>query len=97
MICCKHLRALEHAIQRQGIRETYRGRAWSDNCREWVYFDCFIDTAAVRAKFAFKACVKDHIHRGTHDGSERGFYCEECHDGVMGLFEPGPGTTVFRG
>ena len=32
---------------------TYRGKAWSDNCREWVYFNCFIDTAAVRGLALF--------------------------------------------
>lgn len=94
---CKHLLALEHAILARGIKETYRGQAWSDNCREWVYFDCCMDLKAVRSSFVFDECVHDHIHRGTHDGSERGFYCGRCHDGVMGLFEPGPGTVVFKG
>ena len=94
---CEHLRPVEQAIQRQGIKETYRGQPWSDNCREWVYFDCYLDTAAIRTKIEFEACVKDHVLRGTHDGSERGFYCERCRDGVMGLSEPGPGTPVFKG
>jgi hypothetical protein len=94
---CGHLRAIEQAILGRGFRETSRGQAWSDNCREWVYFDCFIDTAAVRARFALAECVREHVHRGTHDGSERGFYCERCHDGVMGHFEPAPGAPVFRG
>ena len=94
---CEHLRALERAILARGIRETSRGQAWSQNCREWVYFDCYIDTGAVRERFALADCVKEHTHRGTHDGSERGFDCEKCHDGVMGLYAPMPGTPVFRG
>jgi len=94
---CEHLQALEQAIMDRGIKETSRGTAWSKNCREWVYFDCFIDAAAVRTRFAFAECVKEHTHRGTHDGSERGFVCERCHDGVMGLYEQTPRAPVFTG
>lgn len=93
---CKHLRSVEQAILARGIRETFRGPAWSRNCREWVYFDCFIDIAAVRSNFALDDCVQDHLHRGTHDGQERGFVCSECHDGIMGGYEQTPGTVVFR-
>jgi hypothetical protein len=94
---CEHLQAVEQAIIAQGIRETYRGQAWSSNCREWVYFDCYIDTAAVRQTFALADCVEDHVHRGTHDGQERGFTCSKCHDGIMGTFEPKQGSPLFRG
>jgi hypothetical protein len=44
---CESLDSPEEAILAEGIRESFRGKAWSENCREWVYFDCFIDTAAV--------------------------------------------------
>ena len=94
---CEHLRALEQAMIAAGLRETFRGQAWSDNCREWVYFDCFIDTAAVRAKFNLAGCVQEHAHRGTHDGRERGFECSTCKDGIMGAYEPAAGLKVFRG
>jgi len=67
---CEHLRPLEQAMLARGIRETFRGQAWSMNCREWVYFDCFIDAASVRASFAMDDCVYEHLHRGTHDGQE---------------------------
>ena len=80
-----------------GMRETYRGQVWSKNCREWVYFDCFIDTAAVRQKFKLAACVTEHAHRGTHDGQERGFVCSACWDAIMGEYEPSDGLAVFRG
>ncbi|MBZ5520698.1 MAG: hypothetical protein LAP21_00430 [Acidobacteriia bacterium] len=92
---CEHLKALEEAIIAAGMRETYRGQAWSNNCREWVYFDCYIDIEAVRKKFTLADCVHDHIHRGTHDGRERGLECTICHDGIMGSYEPG--ARVFRG
>jgi hypothetical protein len=92
---CEHLRAVEQAIIARGIRETFRGEAWSRNCREWVYFDCFIDTNAVRRHFPFADCVREHVHRGTHDGQERGFVCEQCHDAIMGLYEQSGGVAVF--
>ncbi|HEV2968976.1 MAG TPA: hypothetical protein VGY55_03235 [Pirellulales bacterium] len=94
---CEHLKALEQAIRARGISETYRGQAWTDNCREWVYFDCFIDTEAVRSRVALDDCVEDHVHRGTHDGQERGFYCSKCHDGVMGRYEPAREAVIFGG
>jgi len=94
---CEHLQAVEKAMIAAGIKETYRGEAWSKNCREWVYFDCFIDVAAVRRRFPLAACVQDHAHRGTHDGQERGLECTECHDAVMGVYEKTPGMTAFEG
>ncbi|HWZ45088.1 MAG TPA: hypothetical protein VNW97_16555 [Candidatus Saccharimonadales bacterium] len=92
---CEHLRPIEEAILAAGIPETYRGQAWSDNCREWVYFDCYIDIDAVRQRFSLAPCVHDHIHRGTHDGRERGLECSTCHDGIMGSY--GPVERVFQG
>ena len=82
---CIHLRELEQAIQAQGIRETYRGQAWSDHCREWVYFDCYLEREEIRRRFKLDACVKDHEHLGTHDGQEAGFFCSLHDDGVMGV------------
>jgi hypothetical protein len=94
---CDHLRPLEQAILARGIRETFRGKPWSQNCREWVYFDCFIDTDAVRRSLALPACVGDHVHRGTHDGQERGLVCSICHDAIMGRYETAPGVSIFTG
>lgn len=82
---CEHLAALETELLEAGIHVTLRGTAWSANCREWVYFDCVLDRTALRARLAFAACVVDHEHLGTHDGTEAGFVCEDCHDAVMGL------------
>lgn len=94
---CEHLRPLEQAIIALGARETFRGQPWSQNCREWVYFDCYIDTEAVSHSFPLPACVKAHAHRGTHDGQERGFVCSQCHDAIMGQYEPGVGVLTFKG
>lgn len=84
---CEHLRALERQIQAAGIKETFSGQAWSNNCREWVYFDCYLNSGEIRARIQIADCVKDHSHGGTHDGQESGFYCESCKDGIMGWHE----------
>lgn len=86
---CNHLRALEQALQAAGIRETSRGTPWSQNCREWVYFDVRLDTDALRQRFALLACVVVHENTDQRSGLEKGFVCEECHDAVMGLVHGG--------
>lgn len=92
---CEHLIALERAIASAGFKETYRGAVWSDNCREWVYFDCELPAVAIRQAFALADCVKDHVHRGTHDGQEAGFVCQIHKDGVMGHY-PGALASAPR-
>jgi hypothetical protein len=81
---CEHLRPLEEELIARGIPETFRGAPWEMNNREWVYFACVLDLPALRARLALAPCVVDHVHRGTHDGSEAGFQCEEHHDAIMG-------------
>ena len=81
---CEHLIELENAIKTAGIKETFRGAAWSQNCREWVYVDCVLDVEAIRQAYDLAACVKDHAHYGTHDGQEAGLVCEVHKDGIMG-------------
>ena len=93
---CEHLRPIEELLIARGVAETFRGQAWSMNCREWVYFDCFLDIRAIRAAMSLPVCVQDHSHRGTHDGQERGLVCTQCNDAVMGLYEPVPGRLIFQ-
>ena len=92
---CEHLSEVEDALLDSGAAVTYRGQAWSDNCREWVYFDCYLDTGRLRARFRLSDTVHDHNHRGTHDGQEHGLVCTLCHDGLMGLLEPMAGKPTF--
>ena len=96
---CEHLRELEQEMLAAGLQVTYRGQSWSRNCREWVYFDCYLDRAAIRERRVFAPSVKDHEHLGTHDGQEAGFVCEVCHDAIMGLhgLSRRPSTPVYRG
>jgi hypothetical protein len=92
---CEHLHALETALLERNIPVTFRGQAWSENCREWVYFGCFIDPEATREKFSLPDFVKAHSHRGTHDGQESGFVCLRCHDAIIGFLDPVPGKPDF--
>ena len=94
---CEHLSQLEQALIDRGIAVTFRGQAWSMNCREWVYFDCYLDISGIRKKLSLAECVQDHSHRGTHDGQEVGLVCTACHDGIMGLYEPVSGKPIFQG
>ena len=82
---CEHLRQLEDHIKSKGFQETFRGKAWSDNCRTWVYFDVVLDCDALIKRFGFPDCVKEHEHIGTHIGTEIGLVCEIHQDGVMGI------------
>lgn len=94
---CEHLAALEAEMLARDVRETFRGEAWSRNCREWVYFDCWLDRAALRQRFAFAPCVEDHVHRGTHDGAEAGLVCTQCWDAIMGVHDAfADGRLAYR-
>jgi hypothetical protein len=94
---CEHLSALERELIAAGIAETFRGQAWSENCREWVYFKCVLGLEALRARLTFASCVEDHLHCGTHDGAEAGFVCSACKDAVMGRHPDVAGeAAVYR-
>ena len=82
---CEHLDRLDRAIKTSGIRETSRGKAWSERCREWVYYECLLDLAEIRRRFDLDGCVVEHENFSTHEGQEEGFYCEVHFDGVMGF------------
>ncbi len=93
---CKHLQLLEQEIIQAGFKETYRGQAWSKNCREWVYFDCYLDRESIKNRFSLPGCVVEHQHRGTHDGQESGFVCEKCNDAIMGHYSVQSSSSVFK-
>ncbi len=90
---CEHLRALEQALIGSGAKETDRGRVWTRNCREFVYYDVVLDVEALAARFAFAPCVRVSENTDPKSGLERGFWCSACHDGVMGRLS---GAPVFR-
>lgn len=82
---CEHLILLDHELKSRGIVETYRGMAWSDKCREWVYYDCVLNLDAVRQRLKIPDCVCEHINDDARSGKEAGLFCTLCKDGVMGL------------
>ena len=93
---CEHLKDLEHELTARGFTGTFRGRVWSANAREWVYFNVCFDMPAVRAMFNFASCVVDHFHAGIFDGQEAGFECTEHKDAVRGVHpEFSRGVPVF--
>jgi hypothetical protein len=94
---CEHLRELEQEILAAGIRETWRGRPWSKNCREWVTFACFLDVAAIRARRPLPACVEDYSNDDPRSGLEAGLVCHRCWDAIVGVHPlgKGGGTVVF--
>lgn len=83
---CEHLQPMLDFLMSTGAKMSFAGQAWSKNCRTWVYLDRTLDTAALSRKFKLASCVRVHSHRGTHERSEYGFYCEEHQDGLMGPY-----------
>ena len=82
---CEHLIDLDSELKTIGIRETFRGRPWSDNCREWVYYDCLLDLESIRQRFKFSSFIETHINDDIKSGMEAGFVCDLCKDAVIGL------------
>jgi hypothetical protein len=84
MAVCEHLIGVDRALAAAGCTETYRGQAWSDNCREWVYFDTVLDLEALRREHGLDPVVVDHRNEDQKSGTEQGLVCTVHHDGVMG-------------
>ena len=82
---CEHLRELDNELKARGINETYRGQPWSDNCREWVYYDCVLNIEKISARYNFPPTVESHRNDDNKSGMELGFVCTRCHDGIMGV------------
>lgn len=85
---CEHLSELESELIGRGIPVTYRGQAWSHNCREWVYFDCYLDVESIRARLNLPNCVEAHSNDDPRSGVERGLVCSMHLDGIIGLHQP---------
>jgi hypothetical protein len=86
---CEHLAKLEEELIKANIKETYRGQVWTKNCREWVYFDVVLNTESLSKRLNLPSCVSIHENLDPKSGTERGFYCEICKDGIMGLISGG--------
>jgi hypothetical protein len=85
---CSHLQPLERALAAAGVPETFRGKAWSKNCREWVYFDVVLTLASIRPHLP--PHVDTHENLDPRSGTERGFVCGLCGDAIMGRIDGAP-------
>jgi len=81
---CIHLFPLEQEIKSKGIRETFRGQAWTDNCREWIYFDCYLDVEQIKQRLALPDFIEHHVNEDPKSGYEEGLVCTLCHDAIIG-------------
>jgi hypothetical protein len=98
-VVCEHLKPLEDALLAGGAKVTFRGQAWSEKCREWVYFDRVLDLAAIERRFGFPPCVSRHENLDPRSGTESGFECATCQDAVVGLVKGArkwPGRSAAR-
>ena len=92
---CEHLQPLEDYIKAKKIPEIFRGQAWSDNCREWVYFDCVLEPESLKAKFHLPSFVTMHENADEKSGKELGLVCTQCKDAIMGLHPTHSSSTKF--
>lgn len=81
---CVHLEPIRLRLLGLGASQSAILKIWS-GANNFAVFDAILDRPAIRAALPLPACVIDHDHLGTHDGSESGFACTLCRDGVVGL------------
>lgn len=85
LLVCKHLSTLESELKSSNILETFNGQAWSLNCRQWIYYDCYIDIINLRKRIKLEECVVDYEYLDFKVGSEAGLYCTVCKDAIIGI------------
>ena len=88
---CLHLQKVEDYVNAKGLAEVFRGRSWGKNCREWIYFDCILDTEELKRKLELDPCVETHKYSDIKVADELGLFCTVCKDGIMGV---NPGSTT---
>ena len=93
---CEHLKALEDELTQTGMQPDFSGAAWSKDCRNWTYYPCCFDLESLQSRFNFSKSVEVWTHVGTHDGSEQGLVCRECHDAIMGYHPSVRSEPIYR-
>jgi hypothetical protein len=71
---CIHLIDLDNYIKDKGIKEIFRGKAWSKNCNEWVYYDCIIDIEKIKGEIIMDNCITIHEYNDIKIANELGFF-----------------------
>lgn len=92
---CEHLRAVEDYLVSKNIPITFAGKAWSSNCRHWIYFDAVLDCEGLRKRFMLGPTVTIHGNDDPKSGTELGLDCTACHDAVMGRYASDGGKGGF--
>ena len=90
---CEHLINLDQELSSSFANETSRGKAWTNNCREWVYYDVVLDISSLENRFNFSSCIEIQENNDPRSGLEKGFVCKTCNDAIMGLVS---GDNVFK-
>jgi len=70
---CEHLQPLEDYLKKKHITEMFRGHAWSEHYREWIYFDCFLETERLKTKLGLPTFVVTHENTDLKSGTELWF------------------------
>lgn len=92
---CEHLLPIEKTIREKGVKELFRGEVWSKNCREWIYFDCYLDCEKLQARFSLPDFIQHHTNDDPRSGTEEGLACSKCHDALIGYHRRlNPGKDV---
>lgn len=81
---CEHLQPLEKELIAKDIKETFRGQPWTKNCREWVYYDCFLDTEKIKLRLQLPEFITAHQNNDPVSGLEEGLVCNACFDAIIG-------------
>ena len=92
---CEHLIEIDNYIKAKGVKELFRGKAWSKNCNEWVYYDCIINIEKIKENIVINNCVEIHEYHDIKVSNELGFFCNKCKDGVIGFHPINDGENNF--
>lgn len=81
---CEHLQALEEAIASSGIAIAAKGDWWGSGSSRNIYFNCVLDSSAIREQFKLPEFVEWYEYDGRVAGQEAGFHCKKCNSLLVG-------------
>ena len=81
---CAHLKPVEDYLLSKGYKEIYRGQVWSNNCREWIYFNTVLQPKELINQFKLESFIIIHDYEDIKVGAELGLECTICKDAIMG-------------
>src|SRR4051812_11061384 len=87
---CEHLQPLADYLKERSVPVTWRGQPWTQNCREWVYYDCVLEPQSLKTKLGLESFIQVHDYVDIKAGSELGLFCDECKDAIIGIHPTSP-------